>query len=54
MILFQTVLNYRTAFTDTTSYVFTDLPSGIYYVNANNGGGCTGSSENVIVEPSFS
>jgi len=53
MILFQNGLSYRTAFTDTTSYVFTDLPSGIYYVNANNGGGCTGSSENVIVEPSF-
>lgn len=33
-------------------YVFNNLPSGIYYVIADDGGGCTGKSENVIIKNS--
>lgn len=49
IILFKDGISYTTGYTNTTSYVFTDLPSGVYYANADNGGGCTGSSENCIV-----
>jgi len=34
------------------SYLFNNLSSGIYYVIANDGGGCTGKSESVIVKNS--
>ena len=34
-------------------YVFPPVPSGIYYVIANDGGGCTGRSESCIVRESF-
>jgi hypothetical protein len=37
---------------DSNSYVFENLPYGIYYVIANDGGGCTGRSENVIIQTS--
>jgi hypothetical protein len=35
-----------------TSYIFTNLTPGDYYVIADDGGGCTGQSESVIVIPS--
>jgi hypothetical protein len=34
------------------TYNFTDLSSGIYYVIANDGGGCSGKSETTIIQPS--
>jgi hypothetical protein len=34
-------------------YVFPPVPSGIYYVIANDGGGCTGCSESCVVRESF-
>jgi hypothetical protein len=34
------------------SYTFQNLPSGVYYIIANDGGGCTGRSENVIINSS--
>lgn len=34
------------------SYVFNNLPSGTYYAIADDGGGCTGKSENVIIKNS--
>mgnify|MGYP003647824130 CR=1 FL=1 len=34
------------------SYVFDNLSAGVYYVIANDGGGCTGQSESVIVKSS--
>ena len=52
IVLYQGGIPYQTGITETTFFVFTDLPSGVYYVVANNGGGCTGFSENVIVENS--
>ena len=33
-------------------YVFNNIPSGTYYVIANDGGGCTGKSESVIIKDS--
>jgi hypothetical protein len=36
----------------TNSFVFTTLPYGIYYVIADDGGGCTGKSETCIVKQS--
>lgn len=38
---------------DSNSYVFQNLPYGSYYVIANDGGGCTGRSENVIIQISL-
>lgn len=35
-----------------TNYIFTNLTPGDYYVIADDGGGCTGQSESVIVKPS--
>jgi hypothetical protein len=37
---------------DYNYYVFDNLPSGTYYVIANDGGGCTGKSESVIIKNS--
>jgi hypothetical protein len=37
-----------------TNYVFTNLTPGDYYVIADDGGGCTGQSESVIIRPSTS
>ena len=37
---------------DGNSYVFTNLSYGTYYVVANDGGGCTGKSESVIIKQS--
>ena len=34
------------------TYSFTDLSSGIYYIIADDGGGCTGTSETTIIKPS--
>lgn len=34
------------------TYVFNNIPSGTYYVIANDGGGCTGKSESVIIKDS--
>ena len=34
------------------SYIFNDLSPGIYYVIANDGGGCSGQSETTIIQPS--
>ena len=39
-----------TSFSNT--YTFTDLSPGIYYVIADDGGGCTGQSETTIIQPS--
>ena len=33
------------------TYSFTDLSSGIYYVIADDGGGCSGQSETTIIQP---
>lgn len=54
IILYKDGVPYITAFTDSTEYVFTDLPPGEYYVNADNGGGCTGNSENSLILSSTS
>ena len=37
---------------DSNSFIFQNLPYGIYYVIANDGAGCTGRSENVIIQSS--
>ena len=37
---------------DSDVFVFENLPYGIYYVIADDGGGCTGRSENVIIQSS--
>jgi hypothetical protein len=37
---------------DSNTFTFDNLPYGIYYVIANDGGGCTGRSENVIIQSS--
>ena len=34
------------------SYIFNNLSPGIYYVNADDGGGCSGQSETTIIQPS--
>ena len=39
-----------TSFSNT--YTFTDLSPGIYYVTADDGGGCSGQSETTIIQPS--
>lgn len=36
----------------TNTFVFTNLPHGIYYVVANDGGGCVGKSESCIIKDS--
>lgn len=41
-----------TQYPGTNSYVFNNIPSGTYYVIANDGGGCTGKSESVIIKNS--
>ena len=38
----------------TTNYTFTSLSAGTYYVVANDGGGCTGITPSVIINPSDS
>jgi hypothetical protein len=54
IVLYKDGVSYATVFTDSTEYVFTDLPPGEYYVNADNGGGCTGNSENSLILSSTS
>ena len=41
-----------TQYPGSNSYVFNNIPSGTYYVIANDGGGCTGKSESVIIKNS--
>jgi len=41
-----------TQFPGDNSYIFTNLPSGTYYVIGDDGGGCTGKSESVIIKNS--
>ena len=36
----------------TNNYIFNNLSPGIYYVNADDGGGCSGQSETTIIQPS--
>jgi|688.fasta_scaffold08467_11 hypothetical protein len=48
-VLYKDGIPIETAFTDNTFYIFTDLEPGTYYVNADNGGGCTGNSETALV-----
>lgn len=43
-------INSGTSFTD--SFIFNDLSPGIYYVTADDGGGCSGQSETTIIQPS--
>jgi len=41
-----------TEYPGSNSYVFNNIPLGTYYVIANDGGGCTGKSESVIIKNS--
>lgn len=54
IVLYKDGIPIETAFTNTTFYVFNNLEPGIYYVNTDNGGGCTGNSETAIVLSSTS
>jgi hypothetical protein len=51
--LYETTYGYITSATTTyDNYQFTNLSGGTYYVVANDGGGCTGQSESIIVQDS--
>jgi phosphatidylethanolamine-binding protein (PEBP) family uncharacterized protein len=51
--LYNTISGLISTFYPTSnSYLFTNLSAGTYYVIANDGGGCTGKSESVIVKNS--
>lgn len=48
----NTLISSATLSLSETNYIFTNLTPGDYYVIADDGGGCTGQSESVIVKPS--
>jgi uncharacterized protein (DUF2141 family) len=50
--LFKDGVSFQTATTIVDSAVFQNLSSGVYYIVADDGGGCTGNSENCIVTDS--
>jgi len=52
--LYEETLGFITsALTTNTYFIFTNLPSGFYYVIGNDGGGCTGRSETCLVKSSI-
>jgi len=51
--LYETTTGFITSgLSFTNNYIFNDLSPGIYYVNADDGGGCSGQSETTIIQPS--
>jgi hypothetical protein len=51
--LYETTTGFITSGVSLTNdYIFNDLSPGIYYVNADDGGGCSGQSETTIIQPS--
>ena len=51
--LYETTTGFITSGDSLTNdYIFNDLSPGIYYVNADDGGGCSGQSETTIIQPS--
>ena len=51
--LYDSVAGYITSATSvSTNYQFTNLSASTYYVVANDGGGCTGQSESIIIQDS--
>ena len=51
--LYETTTGFITSGVSfTNNYIFNDLSPGIYYVNADDGGGCSGQSETTIIQPS--
>jgi hypothetical protein len=50
--LYRNELPYLNVDSSLTEYTFDGLPSGVYYVIAEDGGGCTGKSESCIVNQS--
>ena len=52
--LYKDGVFYTQQTSTSTEYIFEGLPGGVYYVEADNGGGCSGISENVIVQTSVS
>jgi hypothetical protein len=52
--LYKDGVFYTQGTSTSTQLNFDALPGGVYYVEAENGGGCTGFSENVIIQNSVS
>lgn len=52
LILYKDGVSVQTATTTSDTTFFQNLDSGVYYIIGNDGGGCTGRSENSIIMPS--
>ena len=51
--LYETTIGFiSSGVSFTNDYIFNDLSPGIYYVTADDGGGCSGQSETTIIQPS--